>query len=287
MRIYTYFFLIFIAALLIQCGPRRGLQEEKPVIQKEIPSPPDCTPQNLTVRPGDGRLLLKWETNCPESVLVSGYNIYLLRSPLDKDDLGPNLRESIKPYNDSPYPGDTGSDGKFETIRIERLNNAIEYFVTVRTVFPDGRLSPSSNEVSAICRPEGEFALAFRYADLNDGFSFAEEKSLRADAADNDIYFYEKDGFDFIASPHRLNGFLRHSGFYSLGKTGDIYQYPKIEIDFPAVEKLPAIVGESYLVKTADGNFAKLRIEDASGKDKDRRLKIKYIYQTVKNLTRF
>ena len=286
MKIRPLFPLIIIPFMLTKCGgPPKKVEMPAPV--KETPALPDCTPKNLSAQSGDGKLFLKWDTNCPDSILLSGYNVYLLKNPLDKKYFSAEIPQSIKPFNDSPYPGDTDPNSKFETIEIERLDNAVEYFVTVRTVFPDGRLSPASNEVSAICRPEGEFSLAFRYADLNDGFSFEKGKSVRADASDNDIYFYEKDGFDFFASPHRLNGFLRQSGFYSLGKTNDIYQYPKLEIDFPAVEKIPVIVGESYLVETADKNFVKLRIEEASGTDKERKLKIKYVYQIIKGLTRF
>lgn len=287
MKIRLFFPSIIIVLILTQCGapPRKVEMPARPV--NETPPLPDCTPKNLSVRSGNGKLFLKWDTNCPDSVLLSGYNIYLLKNPLDKKYFGVEIPKSIKPFNDSPYPGDTDPDSNSETMEIERLDNAVEYFVTVRTVFPDGRLSPASNEISAICRPEGEFSLAFRYADLNDGFSFEKGKSVRADASDNDIYFYEKDGFDFIASPHRINGFLRQSGFYSLGKTTDIYQYPKLEIDFPAIEKIPVLAGESYLVETADRNFAKLRIEEASGTGKERELKIKYIYQTIRDLTRF
>jgi len=286
-KIVSFIFLIFAALMIIQCGPPKKIEPERPTFIKEPPRPEECTPQNLTVRPGDRKLSLKWETDCPDSVLISGYNIYLLRKPLHKDDYGSDIPGSLKPYNDAPYPGDTDSNGKFESIDVERLINALEYFITVRTVFPDGRVSPASNEVSAICRPEGEFTLAYRYSDLNDGFSFAKGKPARADASDNDLYFYDKDGFDFIASPHRINGFLRTSAIYSLGKTSDIHQYPKLVIDFPSAEKMPVLVGESYVIKTADNNFAKLRIEDATGEGQDRKLKIKYIYQTAKDLARF
>jgi len=170
---------------------------------------------------------------------------------------------------------------------IENLANGVEYFVSVRTVYPDNSISVSSNEVSIICRPEGEFDLAFRFSDLNDGFSFASGVAVRADGEENDLYFYHKDGFDFIASPHRLNGFLRKSKFYSLGKTGDIYQYPKLDLDIPAVEKIPVFEGEYYLVQTADNRYAKIRIEEITGEKKERKLKIKYIYQTAEGLMRF
>jgi len=145
----------------------------------------------------------------------------------------------------------------------------------------------ASNEVSVICRPEGELELAYRYADENDGFCFAESLPVRADSDKNDLYFYHKDGLDYLASPHRLNGYLRDSEFYSLGLTDDIYQHPELELDIPPVDRIPIRIGESCLIKTADGNYTKIRLEDASGELKERKLKLRYIYQTLKNRMRF
>jgi hypothetical protein len=283
-RLFILFSLGSIFFLLRCAPPQKKVVKETPPVS---PTAIDCPPNNLTARPGDGKLSLRWEVTCPDDVLLSGYNIYLLKTPLNEKYYGSEKAKKLKAYNLEPYPGDTDPEGRFETMEINNLDNGVEYFITVRTVFPDGRISSASNEVSAICRPEGEFTLAFRYADLNDGFSFSKRKATRADDSDNDIYFFEKDGTDFIASPHRLNGFLRRSGFYSLGKTENVYQYPKVEIDFPAIDKMPALVGESYLVKTADGNYIKLRIEDVSGTGKEKKLHIKYIYQPIKNTMRF
>ena len=278
--------LLILATLFLQCAPpaeKGKVREEEKQITISIP----CSPTGLAIKPGNKKLLLKWFTNCAETVLLSGYNIYLLREPLEKKYFYVNPPSDIGPFNATPYPGDTDPNDSFETMEIDGLENGVEYFVSVRSVFPDGIVSASSNEVGVICRPEGEFVLAFRYANLNDGFSFARGISARADASANDIYFFDKDGYDFIASPDRLNGFLRKSGIFSLGKTKDIYQYPQFQIDVEPVEKMPVRTGESYLIKTADGNYAKIRIEDISGENKNRKLKIRYIYQTIKNLIRF
>ena len=278
--------LILLCAvfLLLQCAPAKRFPSTEGEYREELYF---CAPTKLTIKPGNRNLFLKWNTNCPPNVLLSGYNIYLLVDPLDDKYLDAELPSRIKPYNSSPYPGDTDPEGTYETILIENLENGGEYFVTIRTVFPDGNLSISSNQVAAICRPEGEFRLASRYADVNDGFSLVKGRTVRADAADNDIYFFSKDGFDYFASPHRLNGFLRESQFYSLGKTKDIYQYPKFDLDIPALDKIPMRPGESYVVKTSNGNFAKIRIESISGEGKSRYLRVRYIYQTIPNLLRF
>ncbi len=273
------FLILFImAAYAVGCGPSVRYEE---LITEE------CTPGELSVQPNDRQLTIRWETNCPDDKLLSGYFIYLEPKPVSEKYLASYPPKSLKPFNLAPYPGDTDPESSYETMVISNLENGVEYFVSVRTVFPDKKLSVSSNQVSTMCRPEGEFELAFRYAAPNDGFSFSNNTAVRADAEENDIYFYNKDGFDFLASPHRINGFLRESKFYSLGKTKDIYQYPTMEIDFEAVEKMPVLVGESYLIKTADNKYAKIRIEDTSGEGKQRVLKIKYIYQTKSSLMRF
>jgi hypothetical protein len=279
--------LLFLSILIIsQCAP-----PTKRIIPRETGEKAgkvrECTPAKVAVQPGNHKLVIRWDPNCSDSVILSGYNIYLLNKPLDKKDYGPNPSSRIKPHNSVPYPGDTGTDSRLESMEINNLDNGREYFISVRAVYPDESVSAISDEISAICRPEGEFTLEFRYAGLNDGFSFARGLSVRADASANDIYFFQKDGFDFIASPHRLNGFLRKSELYSLGKTESIYQYPKFELTNPSAEKLPVLRGESYLIKTADGNYAKIWLQGATGEGKERTLKFIYIYQTIKGLIRF
>ncbi len=273
--------LLIIAActlLVIGCGPPR------PSGKLALT---ECAPTNLTVQANDSILYLKWDTNCPEDIVTSGYSIYIEESPIYEKYGKLSLPKNIERFNHILYPGDTDPITSYETMTINNLTNGVDYYVSVRTVFPDKTMTVSSNEVSIMCRPEGEFELDFRYAGQNDGFSFKTGLTVRADGEQNDLYFYHKEGFDFIASPTRLNGFIRESKFYSLGKTKDIYQYPELDLNFEPLEKIPVKVGESYLILTADGTYAKIRIEDASGENKERKLKVKYIYQTIKGLMRF
>lgn len=269
--------MVLVITMAAGCGaPRRAV-----VVRTE------CAPTNLVVKSNNRGMFLRWDSNCPENTVLSGYYIYLEEKPLYDKYAYRNVPRSVKPLNESVYPGDTDPEDSFETMKIDNLDNGVEYFVSVRTVYPDNSISVSSNEVGVVCRPEGEFDLAFRFSDLNDGFSFISGTAVRADGEENDLYFYHKDGFDFIASPHRLNGFLRKSKFYSLGKTKDIYQYPELDLDIPPVEKMPVIDGESYLIHTADNRYVKIRIERVWGEKKERKLRIKYIYQTAEGLMRF
>jgi len=273
--------LAFVLLLLIAygCGPSKGPG-------KEARPTSVCAPLNLTVKPNDHSMFLRWDVDCPEEVLLSGYSIYI--SPFSLEQFKDKaLPDSIVPYNNVPYPGDTNPEDNFETMEITNLENGIPYYVSVRTVFPDQTESVASNEVMVYCRPEGEFTLDMRFTGEQDGFDFSAGKYVRADGSDNDIYYYRAGTTDFIASPHRLNGYIRKSWFYSLGKTRDIYQYPDIDIDYEPVNKMPIREGESYLVKTADGNFAKIRVEQFIGENRDREVAFKYIYQPTPDLMRF
>lgn len=273
--------VLIIAAcfiFVISCGPPR---------QTGRLASTECAPTNLRVQSNDSTLYLKWDTDCPDDKALSGYSIYIEEAPIYEKYGKLSLPNKIERFNRLLYPGDTDPDNSSETMTISNLTNGVEYYVSVRTVFPDKTITVSSNEVPIMCRPEGEFVLDFRYTGKSDGFSFKTGQTDRADGELNDLYFFHKEGFDFLASPTRLNGFIRESKFYSLGKTIDIYHYPELELDFKPVDKIPVIVGESYLILTADGAYAKIRIEDASGEKKERKLKIKYIYQTVKALMRF
>jgi hypothetical protein len=272
------FILLLTGLLAGGCGAPRKIAEGLRT---------DCAPSNLTARPNDRKILLRWDTDCPDSILLSGYYIYLQDRPIYEKYGARIPPSSVEPFNLTPYPGDTDPEDSYETMTVEYLDNGVEYFISVRTAYPDRTISVSSNEVSVICRPEGEFELAYRYAGLNDGFSFALGEHVRADAEENDLYYYHKEGTDYIRSPHMLNGFLRNSRFDSLGKTKDIYQYPELDYTFTPVETMPVREGESYLVKTADSRFAKIRIEKITGEGKERSLRIKYVYQTIEDLMRF
>lgn len=269
--------LILISAVLLQCGPPKTVEE---VIYRV------CAPENLTARAGDRSVFLKWETPCPDSIRVAGYNIYISDIPLDKYRFK-ELPTRYASFNSAPYPGDANPEKNFETMEIAGLENGVKYYVSIRTVYTDGILSAASNEVEVITRPEGQFDLAYRYTGQNDGFSFVEGTAVPSDGDKNDLYFFVADGMDFLASPHRLNGFIRQSAFYSLGATTDIYQYQTINLDIEPVDRIPIQTGESYLIKTADGNYAKIRVEGADGLNKQRVLHVRYIYQTIRDLMRF
>ncbi len=280
LHLISFAIAINLTAIWISCGPPKP----KPVVEV----PPQCIPSNLTVTPGDHTLLLRWDTNCPDSIILSGYNIYVLPYPIYDSLHNFILPDSIQPVNTLPYPGDTNPEDSYETMSLTDLKNGVEYFVTVRTVFPDRTVSASSNEVSAFCRPEGEFTLDMRFVDEHDGFIFAKGEYARADSDKNDILYYRAGTTDYISSPWRLNGYNRKTFFYALGKTKDIYQYDSLDLaDENPVDKMPIFPGESYLVKTADNCYAKIRVENTVGENRERKVHFRYIYMPTPNLMRF
>ena len=127
-----------------------------------------------------------------------------------KDYPGATLPSSVKPFNPTPFPGDTNPDDGVEHFTAEGLQNGVTYYVTIRTVYPDGTLSPPSREVGVVCNPRGEVEISIRYESEHDGYSFAGDRYVRADTDENDLYFFSKDGIDYIASPDRLDGFLKN-----------------------------------------------------------------------------
>ncbi len=271
--------LLAIAFLNFNCGP----SGKKP---GEEAAPTLCTPSNLTVRTDDGTMSLRWDMSCPDTVALSGYFVYL--SPYSLQELAAAvLPDSIKPYNNAPYPGDTNPDRTYETMELSNLENGVPYYVSIRTVYPDQTVSAASNEVKVYCRPEGEFTLDMRFVADHDGFDFSAGQYARADGDRNDIYYYRVGSSDFIASPHRLNGYIRESLIYSLGPTTDIYQYPELNLDIDGASKIPIREGESYLIKTADGNYAKVRVDEIIGVNRERKIKMSYIYQTTPDLMEF
>ncbi len=242
-----------------------------------------CFPSNLQVQPGDHKVSLRWNTNCDDSTLLTGYYIYLTKEPIPEKILTQPPPETLEPFNNSAYPGDTDPETAYETMTIDNLDNGVEYYISVRTVYPDYTQSVSSEQISFIPRPEGSFTLGIRYSDFKDGFSFSMGEHVEADRLENDLYYYAKDGFDYLASPHRLNGFLRETNFYSLGSTESIYDYDSLELDYEPVSRIPVAEGHSYLVETEDNRYAKIRIKNIAGSGDKRKLSISYIYQPAEN----
>lgn len=222
-----------------------------------------CRPEALTVEAGDGAMTIAWKVECPR--LISGYNIYISEQPLSED--------NSRPFNATVYPGDTDPDDDVVQYDAQGLDNGVRYYVSSRVVFPDQSLSAPSVEVTAVCGPRGEIELATRYSSEQDGYSFAQSRYVRADDLNNDLYFYSKGGTDYLASPIRLDGFLRNNRLMLLSVNGDLEtaksRLASIDSE-PRDDRVAVREGDWVWIVTTEGHHVlvqvrKLTVEDGKG----------------------
>ncbi len=202
-------------------------------------------------------MTIAWKVECPQ--LISGYNIYISDQPLTIDD--------SQPFNDAVYPGDTNPDDGVVQYDAQGLDNGVRYYVSARVVFPDQSLSAPSEEVVAVCGPRGEIELATRYSSEQDGYSFAHNQYVRADDLNNDLYFYSKGGTDYLASPLRLDGFLRNSRFVRLLVNGDLEtaksRLASIDSE-PRDNRVAVREGDWVWIVTTEGHHALVQVRKLS-----------------------
>ncbi|MEW6050122.1 MAG: fibronectin type III domain-containing protein [Candidatus Zixiibacteriota bacterium] len=261
-------FAVLLALLLLDtgCGPK-----PKTVLTplNMEPSPlPRMLPYDLHVDVAYGKMTVAWRTH--GLGMISGYNVYISPFSLEGAPL-----DSIRPFNVTPYPGDTNPDDSMVTFEAEPLDNGVKYYVSVRVLYPDGRMSAPSNEVTAVCGFRGEIEMPVRFSGDNDGFSLSQGKAVRADSPDNDLYFFTNDRKDYLASPVRLGGFLRETKFAVLSVMGTWQQLRESVVALnatPTNDKAAIRPGHWLLLKTADETHALVQVLRVSGKDKDRKL---------------
>ncbi len=266
--------LLITAGMLFSCAPKKEL----------VKVPAEIYPYDLKVEVDRESMTLAWKTH--GSGLKGGYNIYISTEPLAAKYTGPFLPEDIKPFNPVNFPGDTNPDDGVTYYKAEHLEEGVKYYISVRVVNTDRTLSKPTNEAIAVLGARSEFELAFRYRSDNDGYSFAGDKSVRADAADNDIYYYTRDGADYLASPDRLNGFLRNNRFRILPLKGD-FEYIRNQVnrskDEPADDRVSIKKDDWILVRTADNTYALLHVLSFSGIGEQRTVTLFLAYSSLKN----
>lgn len=260
--------LLLVASLA--CGP--------PPSGGETARP--CRPHGLNVETDDGAMTVSWKADCTQ--LISGYNIYISPSPLMSS--GPQAAATVKPYNDVVYPGDTNPNDDVETYDAVGLDNGVIYYVSVCVVYPDGSLSAASKEVPAVCGPRGEIELAVRYSSQQDGFSFEQNQYVRADNLANDLYFYSKDGVDYLAAPARLGGFLRGTRFKRLDKNETLTGSSLAVVSpdsLPTQDQVAVRKGDRVWLYSPEGHHALLTVEKVSDTGEGRTIRLSYQYWPV------
>lgn len=277
-NIVPFIFYMLLLALLVSCAPEKRLEE----------MPTGCYPYNASVEVNDRQMTVTWEKNCNQ--LMSGYFIYINEKPLADLYPGTQLPASVKPFSQTPFPGDTDPEDGIEHFVAEGLENGVKYYVSVRVVNPDRTLSKPSNEVVAVCGPRGEIELSIRYKSDRDGFSFEKNAYVRADDIDNDLYFYSKDGADYLSSPSRLNGFLKINKLKVLPFDGE---FDQVRARFSTLESQPdkdrvaVRTGDWVHILSPDGKSALVKVLSISGEGERRSLRLFYAFSPLANETIF
>lgn len=274
-KIYFVFLtiIVLIAVVVTGCGTKK--------VAEEVPTTA-CQPEDIEVAVNDGSMDVYWQDNCDQ--LISGYNIYVSEDPLTEKYSGTSLPESIKPNNLVTYAGDTNPEDGVVHYPTENLENGKKYYVSVRIVNPDRTLSKPSNEVLAVCGPRGEIELSIRYKSEQDGYSFDQNQYVRADNIDNDLYFYSRDGVDQLASPNKLDGFLRISKLAKLSFTGDFTELKSnlsVLVDNPSGDKVDVAKGDWVQIQTPENRTALVQVLDIFGSGEERRIKLFFAYSPI------
>jgi hypothetical protein len=249
----------FALLACLSCGPPKLAGEQTATCRR---------PYDVSTESNDAGLTVGWKIDCPQ--LISGYNVYI--APTSIENFGDISTMSKKPHNDAVYPGDTDPDDPVVYYEASGLDNSVLYQVAVRVVFPDRTLSAPSEPVLARCGPRGEFELVSRYSGERDGYSFGLGEHVRVDDLNNDLYFYSKDGRNYVASPSRLDGFLRTNLMMHQSGRWNIEEYilrGNRHGEKPTEDRVEIRKGDLIWMTTSEGDQAQLRvlsIEVADGK---------------------
>jgi hypothetical protein len=257
--------------MVVGCGPK-GSRE----------TGAGCRPFDLKIEPDHKTLTILWKINCDH--LTSGYNIYISDEPLSKKYPGRKFPESIKPFNTTIFPGDTDPNDGLEHFKAKGLENGRKYYVSVRTVMSDLTMSRPSKEIAVSCGVHRVIQLATRYTGEQDGFSLERGEYVRVNDLANDLYFFSRDGVDFISSPNLLDGFLRMSRMEKLSLQGSMAevkarlpgQYLK-----PYENRIRVKSGEWFMLRTDDGKDALVKVLSFDGEGDDRTVKLQVGYFSV------
>ncbi|RKX17845.1 MAG: hypothetical protein DRP35_10235 [Candidatus Zixiibacteriota bacterium] len=265
---------IIMCVVIFGCGPKKITDEQAN----------SCYPQNLRIESHNEKLTVIWDMKCDH--LYTGFNIYISEKPI-REKYNGNIPETFEPFNTSPFKGDTNPSDGVEHFEAEGLENGKIYYVTATVLYTNLTNSILSNEAKAVCGPHGEISLSVRYSDEHDGFSFDKNQIVRADNVDNDIYYFHKNGENYLNSPNRLDGFLKENKFSLLPFKGDLVDVKqKVNINKSyqlTSDRIKVKKGDWVQLVTSDNKYALIKVLGFTGTDKDRRIKLFYAYSTVAN----
>lgn len=233
-------------------------------------------PTRVEVEPGSRQLIISW--SIPFDNRISGYNIYLGRVS-ERDGIR-DVKWEDSPHNDSVYPGDTDPDDP----RIEYVatghENGLKYQVRVVAVSVDGSEAISEELPNGIPRPSGEFTLAIRGRGEPDGYCFACEKSVGSKDLLNDLYFFSKDGVDYLNSPSRQEGLLKENTLVPLPFKGSLKQIRSRQREFTGRvggDKVSVKTGDWILFQSPEKEYTLVEVRSIQGTGDERTISCRYV----------
>lgn len=267
------FVLSFAAVIIVAAGCR------PPKKAARLETPHYCQPHSLTVDSiGSHYARIAWNPGCAEFRVMRGFRIFLSPEPLAEKYPGRDLPETIKPYNFEFYPGDDFGRLDRETFEFKNLPMAERFFVHVRVVNSDETYSLPTNEVEIVCIPQGRFALASSYSGENDGYSFVEDRPCRTTDLENDLYFYHKEGKDYLCSPSRISAVNRANKVFTGGNSPSSNPVDLVVPEGDGYDRVVMSIGGEYIIKTEEGHFVRLKLVALDGIGDDRRAIFDYYY---------
>ncbi len=240
---------------MLGCQPKKG----------PVPYATGSYPYGLAVQVDNEQIEVSWKRH--GDALISGYNIYVSETPVVGEYGDADYPE---PLNLTVFPGDTEPEDGIEHYEAKGLTNGKKYWVSVRVVNPDRSLSKSTVELMAVPAPTGEIGLVPRYKGDRDGYSFWHDRIVQADATENDVYYYFRDGKHFLASPTRLDGFLRQSHLMVLPYRGGFKEVLAKALagkEKPEQDRIEIGEGDWILMSTADSRYVLLQVLEFAGTD--------------------
>jgi len=242
--------IIGLVLVTLSCQPPKTSQSAKGVV-----------PHDLAAVMQDGGFELAWQ--CQVDRTISGYNIYASELPLGEQYPDGRYPAEVKPINHPVFPGDTDLSDGVEHYTAKGLKNGREYYVTVRTVFPDQTESKPSKAIKVIPGPSGEIDLVARFSGENDGWSFEKSRYVTADDVLNDLFYHSQNGVNYLSSPTRLDGFLNQTELEHLPYKGDFKEVRrKVNqgVKEPLKDQVEVRAGDWVLAKLASDKHVLIEV---------------------------
>lgn len=235
------FALLLTAILLTGCDTNESFDNVPP-----------APPTGLYSITGDNRIDLEWDENRERD--VAGYNVYYSYTYEGKYTL-------------------IGSTESNYFIDYDAVNGETYFYAVAAYDFNGNESELSYAEVEDTPRPEGFNVEVYNYRNHPDysGYSFQDEKVLPYDDIYTDFYFEVWEGQYYLVV-------WNEADIIDMGVTKDLWDVDEAPTSgWSPYKDEVAVPGHTYVIRTGEYNYAKIRITRISGDV----LRFDWAYQTV------